>query len=90
MNKEEFKNNGCLIIREDASLQSRIASLHYEFYDDQANLEIDLHKNQDSIQSIVAQNGFLGLKTIEFGQANKPSLMDYEDGIDTMKFLTNL
>lgn len=90
LNKEEFKNNGCLIIREDKAIQSRIASLHYEFYESNADLEIDLHNHLEEIQCIVANNESLGLQTTAFGQAQKPTLMDYADGVDTMKFLTGL
>ncbi len=90
LNKESFKNNGCIILREDPSLQSRIASLHYEYYDDLANLEIDLHQKREEIQCIVANEGLLGLKTIVPGKAQAPELLDYADGVDTMKFLQKL
>ena len=90
LNKEEFKNNGCLILKEDSAIQSRIASLHYEYFEDKADLEIDLHKNLESIQCIVAKNENLELKTVDFGEAQKPTLTDYADGVDTMEFLKKL
>jgi len=32
----------------------------------------------------------VGLDYIPFGQAQKPKIDDYADGVDTMKFLTSL
>ncbi|MCR9289516.1 MAG: acyl-CoA reductase [Bacteroidetes bacterium] len=90
MNKEPFKNNGCLIIREDKAIQSRIASLHYEFYEDVADLAIDLHNSKEQIQCIVSQAKEIGLETVAFGEAQRPQLTDYADGLDTMEFLMSL
>lgn len=90
LNKVPIWNNGCLIMTEDKAIQSRIANLHYEFYEDNAALEKDLTNKLEEIQCVVTKTGFKDLKTVAFGEAQRPQLMDYADGVDTMAFLLNL
>ncbi|MCB9267224.1 MAG: acyl-CoA reductase [Lewinellaceae bacterium] len=90
LNKEKFKANGCIILREDPSLQSRIASLHYEFYDNPEEIERELENRSEEIQCVVARKGFLRRPVFPFGKAQQPELWDYPDGVDTMNFLLKL
>jgi hypothetical protein len=91
LNKEVFKANGCILIREDEAIPSRIATLHYETYTDLETLESTLANKIDDIQCIVSQEGTLQNHTsFSFGQAQQPELWDYADGVDTMNFLLNL
>ncbi|MCB0577724.1 MAG: acyl-CoA reductase [Phaeodactylibacter sp.] len=90
LNKEEFKANGCIILREDASLQSRIASLHFEYYGSPEGLEQELESRKGQIQCIVARDGLLKQPAYPFGTAQEPQLWDYADGVDTMEFLLGL
>lgn len=90
LNKVPIINNGCIILKEDASLQSRISALHYEFFEDQGLLEAELQRRAPEIQCIVAQDGLLKQQTFQFGQAQQPRLSDYADGLDTMAFLGSL
>ena len=83
----EFKllENGFLILKEDESYSSPIASLFYEQYDAVKQLKEKLKKDTDKIQCIV---GNMGIKNeIAFGATQRPSLSDYADGIDTVDFL---
>ncbi len=83
----EFKilDNGFLILKEDESYSSPIASLFYEYYEDKDILESHLNTEKEKIQCIVSkssiENGVL------FGETQKPSLSDYADGVDTVEFL---
>jgi hypothetical protein len=90
MNKIPFKANGCILIKEDASLASRIACLHYEYYASLSQTEDDLRAREEEVQCIMAQPGLLSLPTVRFGAAQTPSLDDYADGVDTMRFLCSL
>ena len=90
LNKVSFKNNGSIILKEDLSYASRIASLHYEYYDNLVDLKIKLKNDEEKIQCIVSNIKFENLYTYPLGQAQCPTLSDYADGIDTMKFLTSL
>ena len=90
LNKVPIKNNGCIILTEDKAIQSRIANLHYEYYDDANALAVELEAKKEEIQAVVAQSTLEGLSTIPFGKAQQPSLMDYADGVDTMAFLVGI
>ncbi len=90
LNKVGYKNNGCLIIREDERLTSRIASIHYEFYKDKNDLLEKLQSQKENIQCIVSNISLDNFNVFSFGKAQQPSLMDYADGADTMAFLTSL
>ena len=76
-------NNGSILFVEEKSLFSPISQINYEYYDDINQLENTLKTNTD-IQCIVGANN------IAFGDAQKPSLTDYADGIDSLLFLKEL
>ena len=90
LNNMPYKNNGCLLLREDASIQSRIASVHYEFYDDAVQLDQSISAQLDEIQCIVGNIRLTSFPVIPFGQSQQPGLSDYADGVDLMAFLTAL
>jgi hypothetical protein len=81
VNKENFTDAGFLLLKEDKSLLSPVAVLHYEYYDSLENARriIDMQKND--IQCIIGREG------IPFGHAQSPHPWDYSDGIDTIEFL---
>ncbi len=90
LNKVEYKANGCIILLENEAITSRIASLHYEFYDKVDNLVVEMNRRKAAIQCIVTKMELNHIETLPFGKAQQPSLTDYADGVDTMEFLTNL
>jgi len=83
----EFKllENGFLILKEDSSYSSPIASLFYETYDSQEGLQEKLNEDVDKIQCIVAD--FELENQIAFGATQRPRLSDFADGVDTVDFL---
>ncbi|NNE76919.1 MAG: hypothetical protein HKN31_07580 [Pricia sp.] len=83
----EFKilDNGFLILKEDESHHSPIASLFYENYQDIDKLRQRLKEDEDQLQCIVA-DGVLDTE-IQFGKTQEPLLSDYADDIDTVDFL---
>jgi hypothetical protein len=83
LNRKYYMSNESLLVVEDASFFSPISQLNYEYYTDQESISASL-KGKDDLQCIAGHN-FTG-----FGQAQEPSLFDYADGIDTLRFLTNL
>ena len=82
--------SGSLIITESTAISSRIATVHYSYYDDLPSLENELSQREEEIQCIVAKLKLDKHRTFSFGEAQKPSILDYADGIDTMEFLMNL
>ena len=83
LNGKFYMTNESIILFENPSIFSPISQLNYEFYADKIQLKEQLSSLED-LQCAV------GHDYLPFGQAQLPSLTDYADGIDTMKFLTEL
>ena len=83
MGNKLYMNNGSILFVEDKSLFSPISQINYEYYDDIGELENTLKKNTD-VQCIV------GVNNIALGDAQKPNLSDYADGVDTIQFMKEL
>ena len=83
----EFKllDNGFLILKEDKSHASPIASLFFEEYDSLTEVKERLKVDAEKFQCVVGA-GVLDSE-IPFGQTQSPSLVDYADGVDTVEFL---
>lgn len=83
----EFKilDNGFLMLKEDESYASPIASVFYEHYNTFEDLKEKLKVDADKIQCIVSQMSIAN--EIPFGNTQKPELTDYADGVDTVDFL---
>ncbi len=90
LNQMPHLNNGCLLLREDPSLQARIASVHYEYYRDVAELNGLLATKTKDIQCVVGNIALLDYQVLPFGKSQEPTLSDYPDGVDVMQFLTGL
>ncbi|MFL0090377.1 acyl-CoA reductase [Tenacibaculum maritimum] len=88
MSEFDILENGFLMIKEDQSYSSPIASIFYEYYDNIDNLKIKLYEEREKIQCVVANN-FIE-NEIPFGQTQHPKLSDYADGVNTLKFLSEL
>jgi len=83
LSKKFYMTNPSIILLEDQSLFSPISQLNYEFFSDRDEMLKKLQSSAD-LQCIVG-HGF-----IPFGQAQYPSITDFADGADTLKFLTSL
>jgi len=88
MSEFDILENGFLMIKKDESYASPIATTFYEYYDDIDNLKIKLYEDREKIQCIVGKD-FLE-NEIAFGQTQHPQLWDYADGVNTLKFLSEL
>ena len=76
------------MIKEDESYSSPIATVFYEYYDNEIDLKIKLHQDKEKIQCIVAKD-FLE-NEVAFGQTQQPKLDDYADGVNTLEFLSSI
>ncbi|WP_372757646.1 acyl-CoA reductase [Mariniflexile sp.] len=85
MSEFDMLENGFLMIKEDASYASPIATVFYEFYEDPQQLKEKLKADNSQIQCIVS-NGFTE-NEIPFGASQKPELWDYADSVDSVEFL---
>jgi hypothetical protein len=83
LNNIYYMTNESTMLIENKSIFSPISQVHYEFYENENDLQKQLTLNEE-IQCIVSN------KNIAFGEAQNPSLFTYADGIDTMEFLLTL
>jgi len=83
LNKQYYMSNPSILLCENKELFSHISQLNYEYYTNAGQVYGSLKNNTD-VQCIVGRNH------IGFGKAQQPSLTDYADGIDVMKFLLEL
>lgn len=88
MSEFDLLENGFLMIKEDESYSSPIATVFYEYYDNEIDLKIKLHQDREQIQCIVA-NDFIE-NEVAFGQTQHPNLTDFADGVNTLEFLSKL
>lgn len=86
----EFKllDNGFLLLKEDKSFGSPIATLFWQSYNKQSDISEILQSTEDTIQCVVSDGSIAN--SVAFGQTQMPKLWDYADGVDTLVFLTNL
>lgn len=87
VNQIPFLDNGFVMLHENTRMVSPISVVYYEQYKDEADLSKKLTEAEDKIQCIV---GNINHATVPFGKAQYPELWDYADGVDTLRFLTNL
>ncbi|MGB0891316.1 MAG: acyl-CoA reductase [Flavobacteriaceae bacterium] len=88
MSEFDILENGFLMIKEDASYASPIASVFYEYYENIDDLKIKLWEEREQIQCVVAKD-FIE-NEIAFGQTQHPQLWDYADGVNTLEFLSKI
>ncbi len=88
MSQYQLLENGFLMLKEDKSYASPIATLFFEYYDDAITLEHRLQNDKESIQCLVGKSN--QIKMVPFGQTQNPQLWDYADDVDTMSFLEQL
>jgi hypothetical protein len=84
MNKVEFLDNNFVLLRHSNELFSPIAMIHYHFYENEWEIKEYIDLNREKLQVVVEEQG------VNFGTSQFPSLTDYPDHIDTMKFLSQL
>lgn len=78
--------DGALAI-ESLSLPDSLSRIHYYRYDLLSEVEAWLAERDNDLQCVVSQC-VEHPRRVDFGRAQYPTLWDYADGIDIMKFLT--
>lgn len=91
VNRDEHLDNGFLLLKQDTRLTSPLAVLFYENYSSMELAQKQLEEQSGQLQCIVTTAPLQTKnQVVSFGQSQHPQLWDYADGIDTMKFLSNL
>jgi hypothetical protein len=82
MGNKFYMTNGTILMSKNASLFTAVSQVNYEYYSNKQALA-SLKSNPD-VQCIV------GHDETPFGSAQRPTLFDYADGEDTVKFAMSL
>lgn len=88
MSEFNMLENGFLMLKEDSSYASPIATVFYEHYNTLEDLTKKLEADAHNIQCVVSNQ--LEKNHIGFGKTQQPQLWDYADGVDTMAFLLKI
>ncbi len=90
INKDKHYDNGFLLLKEDATLTSPLAVLHYEYYEDLDGLLEEINSKQQDIQCVTSSLDLIcEAQVFPFGASQYPKLDDYADQVDTLAFLLN-
>ena len=98
LNRESLVENGFLLVKEDEGLFSPIGTLFVERHDSCAMAIERLAQRESEIQVAVVRESSpwsavaaeAGLRCVSPGAGQRPSLMDFADGVDTLDFLLGL
>ena len=88
MSEYKFLDNGFFIVKEGNEMHSPISTINFEYYDNVSILKEKIYLEDDNIQCIVSNIEFKG--KVNFGETQNPSLNQYADNIDVMRFLLTI
>ena len=89
VNKIHHLDNGFLLIREEPTLVSAISVCHFEYYENDQQLNAMLESQKEKIQCIVSKERNFD-NSFDFGEAQSPKLNDFADGVNTIEFLKSI
>jgi hypothetical protein len=92
VNSTKHYDTGFALLKEDISMTSPLAVLHYHRYKSIGEVQDFIVQQKENIQCVVAREGLKlnGTAKVKPGEAQNPGPSDYADGIDTLKFLLEL
>lgn len=89
VNRVPHFDNGFMLVQESKGLVSPISVLFYETFHTLHDLRHKLAAVKEKTQCIVSAHSWLE-GSIAFGEAQRPMVWEYADGVDTMDFLLKL
>lgn len=91
INRNKHFDNGFLLLKEDESLASPLAVVHFEYYDSIEKVEEYINSHRDEIQCVTTEMDLnsVDVPVFPLGSSQHPSLDDYADNINTLSFLLN-
>ena len=87
--RSSFIDYNSIIFIQNSSINSPVATINYEIYDSVDNVLNSLKVNESSIQCIVGSKE-IDRSLIDFGCSQSPNLNDFADGINVLRFLSEL
>jgi hypothetical protein len=89
MNKIDFLDNGVLLLKQDHEIASPVGVVFYERYSEIGSVLQTLDQRREEIQCTVSLHPGI-INRIRPGKTQEPMPWDYADGVDTIRFLTEL
>lgn len=89
MNSIPFLDNGAVLLKEDERISSPVGVVYYEKYSQLEKVSEKIALQQEQVQCVVTKAREIE-NAVPPGESQSPALWDYADGVDTMKFLTDL
>lgn len=83
---QEFEDCGSLILIRSKELPHTLSTISVWEYDSLSEVEAWITEHDNKLQCIVSRC-INHPRRVDFGEAQHPTLLDYADGVDTMKFL---
>lgn len=89
INKNKHFDNGFLLLKEDESLASPLAVVHFEYYKAKEDVEKYIIAHKDEIQCVTTDMDIqvADVPVFPFGASQSPALDDYADNVNTLEFL---
>lgn len=89
MQEKDFIDGGFFTLTEDGSGTAKLSNILVTRYTGTNEVDRWLEDNEPSIQCVVSSDGG-HLRGVRFGRSQRPSLSDYPDGVDIIRFLLSL
>lgn len=89
INRVEHYDNGFMLVQQSEAMVSPISVLFYDTFSSLQDLRLKLDAVEDKTQVVVSAHGWFE-GSIPFGEAQRPMVWDYADGVDTLAFLQKL
>ena len=86
MNQIPYMDAGTFLLVENQNYASPIGMIYYEFYDDIEVVNRRLEADSELLQCIVSNDPRI-TRAESFGSAQSPTLSDYPDGVDTLRWM---
>lgn len=85
--KKDVYDTGFLLLSMEDNLLLPTGVVAYDFYKDKSSVEAFVERYKDGLQCVEGRGV---AAAVEYGKSQSPSLTDYADGVDTMKFFAHL
>ena len=89
MRRVPFADTGCAILAEGREFPVELSRINYTFYDSMDEVDGWLSAHDSELQCVVARC-VDHPRRVDFGRAQHPTLTDYPDAVDVMKFLEEI
>ena len=85
MNLDPHIDSGFVLFKERDSLHAPVGLVNFSYYKDVSEVNGWLNSNSEDIQCVLSE--VEGIDGISYGEAQKPTLRDYADNVDTLSWL---